>query len=153
VLAHPAATSTTANHKELAIMATTKNSSTEADAMQQVETTEVFARPRFQRAFTIEQVEQAERDYNTTHGINRRVVQVILTKSSGELLKMVREMAKDDEGANNIFGMVDRLSAYEDHLKVALDLTKAAHARLLSCAGYLADGHALAAASNQGAGQ
>ncbi len=94
-------------------------------------------RPSFRRAFTFAQIDQAEQAYNATHGVNRRVVQVVLTKSSGELLKLVWRAAKDTEGTNTLSEMIEAIRAYQTHLTHAQELSKAAEARLLGCALYL----------------
>ena len=96
-------------------------------------------RPRFRRAWTAAQVQQVERDYNSTHGVNRRVTQVVLAKSSGELLKIVWKMAKDETGMDTLAAMLDCMAAYEKHLASGLELTRAAQARVLGCAHYLSD--------------
>ena len=96
-------------------------------------------RPRFRRALTADQLDQIERDYNSTHGVNRRITQVVLAKSSGELLKIVWKMAKDDAGMECLTSMLEAMRAYEKHLEAGLELTRAAQARVLGCGQYLAE--------------
>lgn len=106
---------------------------------QTMTTPEATPRPRFRRALTADQIDQIERDYNSTHGVNRRITQVVLAKSSGELLKLVWKMAKDDAGIETLTAMLDSMRAYEEHLEAGLELTRAAQDRVLGCGQYLAE--------------
>lgn len=95
--------------------------------------------PRFRRAFTVEQIEQFERDYNSTHGVNRRVAEALLCKSSGEMLRFVWDMTQDAESMSALTTVVECIADYEAHLVTGLLMTRKARGRLLACASYFAD--------------
>lgn len=99
-------------------------------------------RPKFRRVFTPAQIEEAERDYNATFGVQRRIMQVVLTKPSGELLKIVWKMAKDEQGMEALTDMIESIKAFEAHLQGGLEAAQAAYARLMACAEYLAEENA-----------
>lgn len=85
----------------------------------------------FEPAFSEEEMYKSESEHNTTWGVNRRAMMVILSKSGREMVEMVESMAAEEEGMETFFEMIHLLSDYEQYLRAGLELVKTAQARLL----------------------
>lgn len=92
----------------------------------------------FEPAFTEEQVYKAEDEYNTTWGIKRRIMMLVLSKSGKSMADMLESMLSEDETAEAYFSMIEQLNDYEKHLKAGIELAQAATARLLMVAQHVA---------------
>jgi hypothetical protein len=55
---------------------------------------------------------------------------VLLTKTKAEMVKVVA----NEDGCQALFGAVDEIRAWRDHLKASLELAEAAEARVLTAA-------------------
>ena len=85
----------------------------------------------FEPVFTEEQVYKIEDEYNTTWGVNRRIMMMVLSKSSKSITAMVDSILSEDETAEAYFSMIEQMDNYEQHLKGGIELAQAARARLL----------------------
>lgn len=85
----------------------------------------------FAPAFTKEQAFKLEDEYNTTWGVNRRIMMMILSKSSDAMSDMLVSIISEDSAAETYFAMVEQISDYEQHLKYGIELAQSATARLL----------------------
>lgn len=92
----------------------------------------------FEPIFLEEQMYKIEAEYNTTWGVNRRIMMAMLSKSSKEIIGMVESMLKNDEKIETYFFMVEQLNEYEQHLKAGIGLVQAATSRLLMAGKYVA---------------
>jgi hypothetical protein len=91
----------------------------------------------FKPIFTEEQVHEMEDKYNTTWGVNRRILMMILTKNSDAMTEMVESIVSEDKEGGVFFTMVDSIKDYEQHLSAGLELAQAATARLLLIGGHV----------------
>ena len=80
----------------------------------------------FDAALTRKDVEESERNYNTTWGVSRRMTLMFLTSSRTELLE---RFGKDD-GPDILLDTVNQINEYK-HLQCLIDLADSAEARLL----------------------
>jgi len=81
-------------------------------------------------------IEEAERNYNGTHGVRRRVMLATLSSSKADLLE---GFGRDAASGEVLFETIDWLNEYRDHLSAYLELVGAASARLLVVGQVLAD--------------
>lgn len=103
-----------------------KSQSVSADAL---------PKPYFDAAFTLEQVESIESNYNARWCFKRRLMMAILSRSSQELLDGFPELAKNNGEA--YFEVIDQLEDYLDHLKSAVQLAESSLNRLVFVGEYL----------------
>lgn len=96
---------------------------------------DALTKPYFDAAFTLEQVESIESNYNARWRFKRRLMMAILSRSSQELLDGFPELAKNNGEA--YFEVIDQLEDYLDHLKSAVQLAESSLARLLLVEQYL----------------
>ncbi len=96
---------------------------------------DALTKPYFDAAFTLEQVESIESNYNARWGFKRRLMMAILSKSSQELMDGFPELAKNNGEA--YFEVIDQLEDYLDHLKSAAELAESSLNRLVFVGEYL----------------
>lgn len=96
---------------------------------------DALTKPYFDAAFTLEQVESIESNYNARWRFKRRLMMAILSKSSQELLDGFPELAKNNGEA--YFEVIDQLEDYLDHLKSAVQLAESSLYRLVFVGEYL----------------
>lgn len=81
----------------------------------------------FEAAFTSEQIEQIEADYEKAWGVRRRIVLATLARSGQQLLD---GMAKAD--AATLFDSMELINEYRGHCEAFAAMATTAHARLLA---------------------
>ena len=96
---------------------------------------DALTKPYFDAAFTLEQVESIESNYNARWRFKRRLMMAILSRSSQELLDGFPELAKNNGEA--YFEVIDQLEDYLDHLKSAVQLAESSLYRLVFVGEYL----------------
>ncbi len=81
-----------------------------------------------------EDVEAIEKNYHETWGVNRRLMNIILSSSSEELLQRHQE---DADAPENLLQSIELIAEYRDHLEAGVKAAKATLARLITMAAYI----------------
>jgi len=92
----------------------------------------------FESVFTEAQIHEIEEKYDTTWGVNRRIMMVVLSKSGKSMTDILESMLSEDKVAETYFSMIKQLEDYEQHLKFGIELAQVAIARLLMVAQHAA---------------
>ena len=87
----------------------------------------------FQPIFTDEQVEKFEADYNTTWGVKRRLMMIVLARSSFGLISDGWTRGNGDA----FVAVFEAIADYRNHLRNGIKLAHSALARLQCVAAHL----------------
>jgi hypothetical protein len=90
-------------------------------------------RPSFDATFTTEEVERIEAEYNTTWGVNRRVLLLAMTLSSEQMLE---KLSKPGDNTESLLAIADAVIDYKEHLEGALTTVDSCLARIATVAQY-----------------
>jgi hypothetical protein len=93
----------------------------------------------FDAVFTEKDVFKIEGEYNTTWGVSRRIMMMVLSKSSADLSNIFKSIIADDDTGRVYFEMLEQIDDYKEHLKSGMELADAAAARLLMVATQVED--------------
>lgn len=96
-----------------------------------------MAQHDFEAAFTQDQLNEIEAQYNETWGVKRRITLLALARSKADL---VLNFGKDENGPDVLMDMIEHIYEFRDHLRNTIELTETASARLLiTCSTLLAN--------------
>ena len=86
-----------------------------------------LAGENFEPVFTLEQVNEFERNYNESWGVSRRCAMITLVRSKKELIDGWKSLNDNDA----ILLLINQLIDYRKHLEIGIEITNTALARLL----------------------